>query len=160
MSGWTPAQTVGPFFHFGLDWMDNSDLVDPAGPGALQLQGVVYDGDGQPVPDAVIELWQAPLFGRALTAGDGSYRFTVTKPGPGPGPQAPHIDVSLFARGLLQRLVTRLYFPDEQAANGCDPVLLAVPEERRATLVAGQSGGCLRFDVHLQGPGETVFFAY
>ncbi len=160
MSGWTPSQTVGPFFRFGLDWMDNSDLVDPAAPGAVELRGVIHDGDGAGVPDAVIELWQAPRFGRALTAEDGSYRFTITKPAPGPGPQAPHIDVSLFARGLLQRLVTRIYFPDEQAANGSDPVLLQVPGERRSTLIAERSAGCLRFDVHLQGPRETVFFAY
>lgn len=156
----TPSQTIGPFFRFGFEWMVDPNLVDPTSPGALCVVGTVYDGAGAAVPDAVVEVWQPPRFGRVLTEGDGSFRFTTVKPEPGPGGQAPHIDVSLFARGLLQRAVTRVYFPDEAAANTSDPVLAEVPEERRATLVAVEDSGCLRFDMHLQGPRETVFFAY
>lgn len=156
----TPSQTIGPFFSFGLDWMENSDLVSPGSAGALELRGAVFDGDGQPVPDAMIELWQPPRFGRAFTREDGSYRFTTVKPPPGPGDQAPHVDVSVFARGLLQRVVTRIYFPDEPAANASDPVLSRISEARRVTLVAEREDGRLRFDVHLQGLRETVFFAY
>ncbi len=148
----TPSQTIGPFFRFGLDWMDASGLAPTGSGDAVEVRGVVYDGAGAPVPDAVLELWQPPRFGRVMTEADGSYRFTAV-------PDAPHIDVSLFARGLLQRVVTRLYFPG--AAAESDPVLAAVPEERRPTLFAAEeAGGCLRFDVHLQGPRETVFFAY
>ncbi|HVA73229.1 MAG TPA: hypothetical protein VNF71_01515 [Acidimicrobiales bacterium] len=156
----TPSQTIGPFFSFGLEWMAAPDLVDPASPGAIELVGTVYDGAGAGVPDAVVEIWQPPLFGRALTGADGSFRFTTVKPAPGAKGDAPHVDVSLFARGLLQRVVTRIYFPDEETANASDPVLAEVPEDRRATLVAVSKDGCLRFDLHLQGPRETVFFAY
>lgn len=155
----TPSQTIGPFFHFGLDWMAHPDLVDPDSPGALRLVGTVYDGAGEAVPDALVEVWQPPVFGRVLTGLDGSFRLTTVKPEGGSGGQAPHIDVSLFARGLLQRAVTRIYFPGE-AANAADPVLAEVPEDRRATLLAVEEPGCLRFDMHLQGPRETVFFAY
>ena len=155
----TPSQTIGPFFHFGLEWMAGTDLVDPSSPGAIRLVGTVYDGAGAAVPDAVVEVWQPPRFGRVLTGADGSFRFTTVKPQPGPGRQAPHIDVSLFARGLLQRVVTRVYFPGE-VANASDPVLAEVPDDRRGTLVAVEDAGCLRFDLHLQGPRETVFFAY
>jgi len=155
----TPSQTIGPFFRFGLEWMADADMVDPASPGAICLVGTVYDGAGAAVPDAVVEVWQPPRFGRALTEADGSFRFTTAKPEPGPGGEAPHLDVSLFARGLLQRVVTRAYFPGE-AANASDPVLAEVPDDRRATLVAVEDAGCLRFDLHLQGPRETVFFAY
>jgi protocatechuate 3,4-dioxygenase alpha subunit len=157
----TPSQTIGPFFRFGLDWAADADLVLPGSPGARELRGVVYDGEGLPVPDAMIEMWQQPRFGRALTEADGSYRFTTVKPpNSGLAGYAPHIDVSVFARGLLQRLVTRIYFPDEADANAIDAVLASVPTGRRATLVAGCGPGGLLFDVHLQGSEETVFFAY
>ncbi len=156
----TPSQTIGPFFRFGLDWMDRSNVVAPGSPGVLELRGVVYDGEGLGVPDGLIELWHTPHFERALTDADGSYRVTTVKPEVAPAGQAPHIDVSLFARGLLQRLVTRIYFPDEAAANASDPVLSRVPADRRATLVATACAGALRFDIHLQGPEETVFLAY
>jgi protocatechuate 3,4-dioxygenase alpha subunit len=147
----TPSQTVGPFFSFGLDRIDASGLAPDGPPGPVEVRGVVYDGEGSPVPDAVLELWQPPRFGRVMTGPDGSYRFMVLR-------DTAHIDVSLFARGLLQRLVTRLYFP---GASPSDPVLALVPEHRRETLIAAeQEDGCLRFDVHLQGPRETVFFAY
>ena len=148
----TPSQTIGPFFRFGLDWMDASGLVPDGSPRAVEVRGVVYDGEGVPVPDAVLEAWQPPRFGRVMTEPDGSYRFTAV-------PDTAHVDVSLFARGLLQRVVTRMYFTDAAAAS--DPALVEVPQGRRATLVATEEAdGCLRFDVHLQGPLETVFFAY
>jgi protocatechuate 3,4-dioxygenase alpha subunit len=156
----TPSQTIGPFFRFGLDWMDAADLVHPSTAGARQLRGRVFDGEGIEVPDAVIEIWQPPRFGRCLTDTDGSYRFTVAAPEIRDDGQAPHLSVSLFARGLLDRLVTRVYFPDFGDANAADPVLAAVPPDRRDTLVAVAEPGCLRFDAHLQGPRETVFFVF
>lgn len=148
----TPSQTVGPFFRFGLDWMEGAES-------GIDLRGAVHDADG-PVPDAVIEVWASPRFARALTEPDGSYHLKISRPGPGDDGSAPHLDVSLFARGLLQRLVTRVYFPDEPDANAADPVLALVSEERRRTLVARPEPEGLRFDVHLRGPDETVFFAY
>jgi protocatechuate 3,4-dioxygenase, alpha subunit len=185
--GPTPSQTVGPFFGFALPRPGGAALVDPADPDAVVLSGRLLDGAGEPVPDGLIELWQAnrhgryahpeddrddlPLepgftgFGRAPTRSDGSFRFVTVKPGrvPGPGgaPQAPHLAVSVFARGLLHRLVTRIYFPDEAAANAADPVLASIPEpELRETLVAvAEEGGGLRFDIHLQGERRTAFFA-
>lgn len=155
----TPSQTVGPFFRFGLEWMQHHAIAAPGGPGASEISGAVYDGTGLAVPDAMLEFWSAPHFQRCMTANDGSYRLVVPRPDP-IGDQAPHVDVSVFARGLLQRLVTRIYFPDEEAANASDPVLALVPPQRRRTLVATGTGGRFRFDVHLQGPQETVFFAY
>jgi protocatechuate 3,4-dioxygenase, alpha subunit len=180
----TPSQTVGPFFHIGLPDDGGSELVAPEHPHAIHLAGTVYDGEGQPVNDALIELWQAnrdgrydhpedaredvPLeqgfrgFGRTGTDDSGGYRFVTVKPGPVPHPdggmQAPHIDVSVFARGLLKRLVTRIYFPDEGERNDSDPVLSSVEPERRAALVAREEDGALRFDIHMQGDRETPFF--
>jgi protocatechuate 3,4-dioxygenase, alpha subunit len=169
----TPSQTIGPFFRFGMDWMV-PDLVAPGGPGAVTVSGRVIDGAGAPVPDALIEIWQADSlgrfppesepgwtgFGRCLNDGGGEFGFTIVKPGPVDG-QAPHIDVSVFARGLLQRLVTRIYFPDEGEANEIDPVLCSVPgHAARASLIAAADGGGLRFDIYLQGQLETAFFAY
>ena len=185
----TPSQTVGPFFHIGLpderaDLFTNQ-LVSPDDRDAVRIHGVVLDADGAPVNDALLETWQAnrhgryahpedgredvPLeegfdgFGRTHTDGDGRYEFVTVKPGVVPGrdgrPQAPHIEVSVFARGLLKRLATRLYFPDEAEANEDDPVLSALEPEARATLVAREEDGALRFDVRLQGENETAFFA-
>ena len=169
----TPSQTVGPFFNIGLPGDNPPELVAPSAEGALRLRGVVYDGEGEAVPDALIEIWQADRagryadgfrgFGRAETDERGSYLFVTVKPGPVPAPggglQAPHIAVSVFARGLLKRLVTRIYFPDEQEANAADPVLSAVDPARRETLIARSDGGeGLRFDIRFQGDGETVFF--
>jgi protocatechuate 3,4-dioxygenase, alpha subunit len=173
-AGPTPSQTVGPFFACGLSWMDGRDLVAPGAPGAVSLVGRVLDGDGAGVPDALVEIWQADAsgrfgeesgagwtgFGRCPTDDDGGYRFTTVKPAPVDGDQAPHIDVSVFARGLLQRLVTRVYFPDEERANRTDPVLASVDGQARRTLVATAEGDVLRFDIHLQGDAETVFFEY
>jgi len=188
----TPTQTVGPYLSLGLPWPDGPDVVPDGTPGAVLIGGTVVDGTGALVPDALVETWQADPdgrfdhpadprgrrrpaepsfrgFGRCLTGRDGSYRIVTLQPGPLPSPdggtEAPHIDVSVFARGLLGRLVTRIYFPGERAANQADPVLRAVADPgRRATLIAaaqpgppGGPGG-FRFDIHLQGDQETIFF--
>lgn len=220
--GQTPWQTVGPFFHFSLPWRGGADLIggvdigarpelmapghyllrEPAAPTAvsgrrIEIIGQVFDGQGAPVPDALLEIWQAnaagryvcsadprgelPLeagfigFGRAASDADGSYRILTIMPGRVPGPrgalQAPHIAVGVLGRGLLKRLVTRIYFEGE-AGNDADPILALVPPARRATLIArrvaqaagvGAAGGkaaaaVYRFDLRLQGERETVFF--
>jgi protocatechuate 3,4-dioxygenase alpha subunit len=154
--GLTPSQTVGPFLHIGLP---NAAEAVPAGsPGSVRVYGRVLDGAGEPVPDALVEFWEAGgLFARSDTLGEG-FDVVVSKPAPLEG-QAPHFAISVVARGLLKRVVTRMYFPDESTANAADPVLMGVPEARRATLVAAREGdGSLRFDIRLQGDGETVFF--
>jgi protocatechuate 3,4-dioxygenase alpha subunit len=170
----TPSQTVGPFFAIGLPWPEGPHAVPVGTPGALWLRGRVVDGAGEPVPDALIETWQADPsgrygaegfrgFARAATDDDGHYAILTVKPGPVPGPdgsiQAPHLAMSVFARGLLNRVVTRVYFPDEEAANAADPVLATVPAEARATLVARAGPDGYVFDIRLQGDDETVFFA-
>jgi protocatechuate 3,4-dioxygenase alpha subunit len=168
----TPSQTVGPYLSIGLPWEDGPDVVPEGTAGEILIWGTVFDGAGEIVPDALIETWQADAngrfdhpddprgavkgfrgFGRCPTDNDGSYSIRTVMPGALPG-QAPHIDVSVFARGLLHRVVTRIYFADDAS----DPVLASVPEERRNTLIAVKSGGGYRFDVRLQGEGETVFF--
>lgn len=178
----TPSQTVGPFFSHALPWPDGPYVVPDGTPGAVWLRGRVLDGAGEPVPDALVETWQAdpdgrfahpddprgPVtgfrgFGRCPTDPDGRYAILTRKPGPVPGPdgrpQAPHVDVSVFARGLLDRVVTRAYFGDEERANAADPVLASVTDaDARATLVAEPTGDGYRFDVRLQGDRETVFF--
>ena len=179
----TPSQTVGPFFALpgGLPWPDGPELVADGTPGAIVVWGRLFDGAGEPVPDGLIEIWQADAdgrfnhphdprerptsfrgFGRCATGTDGGFWFRTVKPGPLPTPsgnvEAPHIDVTVLARGLLHRVVTRVYFPDEQAANDSDPVLSQVPPERRGTLIAAENDG-LHFDIRLQGDDETVFFA-
>jgi protocatechuate 3,4-dioxygenase, alpha subunit len=154
----TPSQTVGPFFGFALPFRGQEAAVDPASPGALRIEGVLLDGEGQPVPDGLLELWHGDQFARCPTDPEGAFHAVVRKPA-GEGGQAPHLHVLVLARGLLKPVVTRLYFPDEAAANAADPVLALVEPERRATLVARDEGGVLRFDVRLQGEGETVFFA-
>ena len=207
--GQTPWQTLGPFFHTSLPWKGGADLVGrsdigvradliPAGHDLLHRQGargaiggrvidiagVVFDGDGAPVPDALIEIWQAnaagrynspadardtiPIeadftgFGRAATGEDGGYRFRTVLPGRVPGPgnslQAPHAALSVLGRGLLKRLVTRVYFEDGEG-NDEDPILALAASERRGTLIARREGPSgYRFDIHLQGEHETVFF--
>jgi protocatechuate 3,4-dioxygenase, alpha subunit len=162
----TPAQTIGPFFH-GLLTRSLAEPPRAGAPGTFELRGRVLDGAGAPVNDALVELWQtdgrACLFARAATDAAGEYRFVTRKlPGAPLGdgrPQAPHADVSLFARGLLHRLVTRVYFPDEPEANARDPLLASIPDPAaRARLVARMDGeGALRFDVVLQGELETPF---
>jgi protocatechuate 3,4-dioxygenase alpha subunit len=180
----TPSQTVGPFLHIALAWADGADVVADDAPGALWLRGRVYDGAGVPVPDALVETWQADVhgrfdhpddprgaatappgfrgFGRCATGPDGEWAIRTVKPGAVPTAsaqsQAPHVDISLFARGLLDRVVTRLYFSDEADANDVDPVLRTVPADRRGTLVAERTDDGYHLDVRLQGDGETVFF--
>jgi protocatechuate 3,4-dioxygenase, alpha subunit len=181
----TPSQTIGPFYHFSLPFPGGERLVHPDDPDAVRIAGTVYDGAGEPVTDAMVESWQAnragryahpeddrddlPLeegftgFGRCPTDGDGRYEFVTVKPGSVPGPegrtQAPHIDVMIFARGLLRQLVTRIYFPDEEEANAADPVLSSIEDsELRQTLVATDEGNALCFDIYLQGENQTAFF--
>ena len=181
----TPSQTVGPFFAIGMPWDAGPMAVPEDTPGAIRITGTVYDGAGTRVPDAMIETWQADSDGRfadlhgygeqsqlpgfrgfarfAAEDGDGGFEIVTVKPGPLPGPgatmQAPHIDVSVFARGMLHRCVTRFYFADEPDANAADPVLATVPAERRSSLIAQPIDGGYRIDIHLQGQDETVFFA-
>jgi protocatechuate 3,4-dioxygenase alpha subunit len=175
----TPSQTIGPFLAIALPWADGPDVVAPSTPGQITITGYVRDGAGVAVPDAMLETWQADPagrfdhpddprgaihgfrgFGRCPTADDGSYWISTLKPGPLPlpdgGTEAPHINVSIFARGLLDRVVTRIYFADSD--NSADPVLAAIDADRRATLIATPLEGGYRFDIHLQGPQETVFF--
>lgn len=206
--GHTPSQTVGPFFHYGLPWKGGADLVGDQAIGArldlipqghdhlaaphqrgaiagdvIEIVGTVLDGAGAPIPDAMVEIWQANAggryaapqddrvdlaldkdfigFGRSSTAVDGTYRFRTIRPGRVPGPgntlQAAHIAVSVLGRGLLKRLATRLYFPDAPE-NEYDPILALVPEARRSTLIARADGqNTYRFDIVLQGERETVF---
>jgi protocatechuate 3,4-dioxygenase alpha subunit len=180
----TPSQTVGPYLHIGLSWLTTTQVAAPDCPGEhVTIRGRVLDGDGKPIPDGMVEIWQADAhgkyahpedtqdkpgtpgfrgFGRVPTGADGEFQFDTIKPGPVPDPQggwqAPHILVSVFMRGLLIRAVTRMYFPDEPA-NATDRILQAVPAERRGTLVARRQGaGELLWDIHMQGPEETVFF--
>jgi protocatechuate 3,4-dioxygenase, alpha subunit len=154
----TPSQTVGPFFAIGLGATVDAHVVAEGSTGALRLSGQVLDGDAHPVPDAVIETWQPEGVGRSATDDEGHFSVLTVKPSQNDGAHAPHIDVSVFARGLLTRLITRVYFPDESAANAADPVLRSLGSEERATLIAVSDGGGLRFDIHLQGGRETVFF--
>jgi protocatechuate 3,4-dioxygenase alpha subunit len=184
--GATTSQTVGPFFTIGLTRMNRSELAGPGVSGErVTVEGRVVDGDGVPIPDAVIEIWQAnsfgkyahpedlqdkPLesgflgYGRVPTDDGGRFSFTTIKPGAVPGPdgkmQAPHLAVSVFMRGLLKRLVTRIYFPDE-AGNADDFVLNLVEASRRGTLIARAvlgKAGVLEWNVVMQGESETVFF--
>ncbi len=202
MSDITPSQTVGPFFAYGLaphsrcawqpsdiyDWKDTvgANLVTPDATGEkIRIEGCVTDGDGQPINDAMVEIWHADSqgryasprdtrarpntqfkgFGRSATDKDGVYSFDTIKPGAVPGPngqqQAPHIVVCVYSRGMLRQVYTRLYF-DGEAANGADPILNLVPAERRGTLIAHKEsrGGQMlyRFDIRMQGEHETVFF--
>jgi protocatechuate 3,4-dioxygenase, alpha subunit len=185
--GLTPSQTVGPFLGMGLPWPDGPTVVAEDTPGAITITGTLTDGAGDPIPDGLIETWQADPagrfnhpddprgapaggpafrgFGRCPTGPDGSYRIITLRPGALPSPdggtEAPHLDVSVFARGLLDRVVTRIYFSDEAAANTADPVLGTVGPDRRETLIAVAEPGAAgryRFDIRLQGAGETVFF--
>jgi protocatechuate 3,4-dioxygenase alpha subunit len=182
----TPSQTTGPYLEIGLiGGPISSRLVEGSDPRAIHLSGTLLDGAGDPVPDGMIEIWQAnaagrfahpaddreeiPVeegftgFGRSATSSAGRFEFVTVKPGRVPYVdgqlQAPHLLVGVFARGLLKRLATRMYFPDEGAANAEDPVLLGLDPGERATLVAREADGALRFDIVLQGPGQTTFFA-
>ena len=182
----TPSQTVGPYFSMRLPWPEGPYVAPEGADGAITIYGRLYDGAGDPIPDGLIETWQAdqegrfahpddprgPVpdgdltfrgFGRCATGHDGTYKIVTLKPGALPfgdgRTEAPHIDVSVFSRGMLDRSVTRIYFPDETAANEADPVLQAVAAGRRATLIAAPAGeNLLRFDIRMQGQDETVFF--
>jgi protocatechuate 3,4-dioxygenase alpha subunit len=179
----TPSQTVGPFFAIALPWAGGAEVVPPGTAGAVSIRGRVLDGAGEPVADALVESWQADPaggfdhpddprgraahafggFGQCATGADGGFRILTVKPGPLPAPgggvEAPHLDVSVFARGLLSRLVTRIYFPDEAEANAADPMLRSIADPAaRATLIAVAEEGGLLFDIRLQGDDETVFF--
>jgi protocatechuate 3,4-dioxygenase, alpha subunit len=182
----TTSQTIGPYLRIGLEWMVIEDLAPQGVKGEpVRIEGRVFDGDGKPVSDAAVELWQAngqgkyaspedsqekPLepgfrgFGRSLTDEAGAFRFRTVKPGRVPGPdgklQAPDLSVTVFMRGLLKQLVTRMYFPDDPA-NADDPVLRLVPAERRSTLIASKrADGTLEWNLVLQGKNETVFFDF
>jgi protocatechuate 3,4-dioxygenase alpha subunit len=173
----TPSQTVGPYLSIAMRWADGELVVPEETPGAFWIRGRVLDGADEPISDAVIETWQAGAdgafvmdadaqgfrgFGRCVTVDDGSWAIHTIKPGPVPGvdgrPQAPHIDVTVFARGLLKHAITRIYFSDEAGANASDDVLRHVEPERRPTLIAARAEGGYRLDIRLQGPDETVFF--
>jgi protocatechuate 3,4-dioxygenase alpha subunit len=175
----TPGQTVGPFFGFALPYERGGELVPAHHPDAVRLHGTVFDGHGEPVPDALLEIWQADGsgrvvrepgsmfrdgytftgFGRVAVDNVGHYDFTTVEPGAVDG-GAPFIAMTVFARGLLNRLFTRIYLPGHPA-NGSDPLLSALPEDRAATLVAGRDGErSLRFDVRLQGDEETMFLTF
>jgi protocatechuate 3,4-dioxygenase alpha subunit len=167
-AGRTPSQTVGPYLHIGLDWLAAGQVIGTRGD--LLLTGTVYDGAGVPVDDALIETWQAdaagryggllddlPLgFGRTATDSAGRYRLRTDRPGAAPG-DASHLHVLIFMRGLLKPLLTRIYWPGDPAI-GSDPVLQRVPAARRASLLATAGDASqLHWDIHLQGPLETVF---
>ena len=186
----TPSQTVGPYFAYGLTpeqygypfkELVGNDLTTPETAGQrIQIVGCVYDGEGNTVPDAMIEIWQADAqgryahpddprgsnstfvgFGRMGTGTDAENRFVfeTIKPGTVDADQAPHISVIVMMRGLLTHTFTRIYFSDEETANAEDPVLSSVDQERRGTLIANKTEGSVyQFDIHMQGDQETVFF--
>lgn len=186
MSHPTTSQTVGPYFTIGLDPLNRTQIASPQIAGErITIQGQVLDGNGEPVPDALLETWQANAegryihpedlqseagnteffgFGRIPTDANGSFRFTTIKPGPVPGPegtmQAPHIVVSVFMRGLLMRLITRIYFLGDPR-NEKDYVLNLIEPARHSTLMAkpaAEDKSLLVWNVNLQGENETVFF--
>lgn len=185
-TGWTPSQTVGPYLHIGLDWLNTTELAtaDVAGERCI-IQGQLSDADGAPIPDGMIEIWQAnsygkyvhPLdqrdltieksfagFGRTPTDAQGRFRFSTIKPGRVPAAngvmQAPHILVSIFARGLIKQLVSRIYFPGDD--HDADPVMMHIPAERRPTLIAkvvSEQTGLYEWNIAIgSGQHETVFF--
>jgi len=174
----SPGQTVGPFFHYGLPYPGSNELMPPGDPDAIRLHGTVFDGAGKPVPDALIEVWQTDSvgtivaaegslhrdgwtftgWGRAATDPLGHYSFTTLTPGSSSSGQAPFFAVTVFARGLLDALFTRAYLPQGSVAE--DPLLAELDPIRRNTLICQAETGGYRFDIHLQGPDETVFLAY
>lgn len=183
----TPSQTAGPFFHYMLTpeqsgypyvGLAGARVADDTVAGNhIRFCGTLFDGLGKPLPDALIELWQADAqgryahpadprssnaafkgFGRAATDSTGRFVFDTIKPGAIGDGQSPHITLIIFARGGQNHLYTRVYFDDEPAANAQDPVLLSVPSDRRQTLIAAKHGADYRLDIRLQGDGETVFF--
>ena len=189
----TPGQTIGPFFGYSLPYPGDSELVPGGHHDAIRLHGTVYDGAGAPIPDALIEIWQADEagqvaqragslrrnahqgtsgayfldtstftgFGRAAVDNAGEYAFQTLLPGPTEPGRAAFFCLTIFARGLMNRLFTRAYVPAEEAVLDADRFLASVPAERRATLLATANGErSLRFDIRLQGGDETVFITY
>lgn len=177
----TPGQTIGPFYGYALPYEKGEQLVPLGHPLAVRLHGVVTDGNGAVVPDALLEIWQADAngevptadgslvrdgytftgFGRAAVDNVGHYTFTTVDPGPTEPGRAPFIALTIFARGLLNRLFTRIYLPEDTEALANDPLLRSLPEDRRRTLVAEREpDGSLRFDIRMQGEAETVFLTY
>jgi protocatechuate 3,4-dioxygenase alpha subunit len=176
----TPGQTVGPFYGYALPYPGDNELVRPGHRDAIRLHGTVYDGAGNPVPDALLEIWQAGPdgqvpqaegslrrdgwtftgFGRTAVDDNGYYSFTTVEPGATEAGSAPFFAMTIFARGLLNRLFTRIYLPGDEAALAADRLLGTVAEDRRSTLVATRDEDGYRFDVRLQGEGETVFLQF
>lgn len=176
----TGGQTIGPFFGYALPYAGDSELVRPGSADAIRLHGRVIDGAGAGVPDALIEVWQADAdgtivqragslhrdgwtftgFGRAATNATGEYSFTTIAPGAAAGGGLPFFAITVFARGLLNRLFTRCYLPAPEHVLAADRLLGALPAERRATLVAAADGDGYRFDITLQGDNETVFLTF
>lgn len=189
----TPGQTIGPFFGYAsgyeqvhLPWRDGNLLINPAHPKAVRLTGTVYDGNGDPIPDAMLEIWQADEngeipqksgslvrdgftftgWGRGTVDNEGTYTFSTVDPGATEEGKAPFIHLVIFARGLLNKLHTRIYLPDDEAALAQDPLLSSLDETRRQTLIARRDDeGALHFDVWIQATGEhadkeTVFLEF
>ncbi|MBX6389883.1 MAG: protocatechuate 3,4-dioxygenase subunit alpha [Frankia sp.] len=177
----SPAQTIGPYYAMALEYPDGPDVAPAGHPDTIVLHGGVYDGAGVPIPDALLEFWQlAPDgsvpgvpgslrrdglgftgFGRVSANGAGRWRLRTLPPGAPAGGGLPHIAVTVFARGLLSNLFTRIYLPADAAEPERDPLLAGLPPEQRATLIAvAESERVFRFDIRLQGPGETVFLTY
>lgn len=177
----TPGQTIGPFYGYALPFEKDNELVNQAHPNSVRLHGVVYDGNGEVIPDALLEIWQADEdgnvvsregslvrdgytftgWGRTAVDNVGHYTFTTVNPGATDQGKAPFIMLTVFARGLLNRLFTRIYLPEDTAALANDPLLASLSEAERQTLIATrEADGSLRFDVRLQGENETVFLSY
>jgi protocatechuate 3,4-dioxygenase alpha subunit len=176
----TPGQTIGPFFGYALPYEGGNQLVPLGHPAAIRLHGTVYDGAGDPVPDALIEIWQADTdgrivaeagslhrdgyiftgWGRAATDNTGSYSFTTISPGRTEPGRPAFFAMTLFARGLLDRLFTRVYLPADPPTLTSEPLLMSLDAERRAAMVAVPDADGLCFDIRLQGDGETVFLSY
>lgn len=174
----TPGQTIGPFYGYALPFERGHELVPPRTPGAIRFHGTVTDGDGEPVPDVMLEIWQTDAdghvprsagslrrdgwtftgWGRVSTDDEGHFSFSTVEPGACESGTAPFILVTVFGRGLLNRLFTRAYLPD--AATADDPLLQSLPEDRRHSLIAERDEHGLRFDIRLQGENETVFLRY
>lgn len=174
----TPGQTIGPFYGYALPFERGNELVPPGVPGSIRLHGRVTDGKGRPVPDVLLEIWQADGdgnivrtggslhrdgwtftgWGRVATDDEGYFSFTTVEPGATDPGRAPFIAITVFGRGLLNRLFTRAYVPGPDCAD--EPLLTSLPEDRRQTLIAERDAQGLRFDIRLQGENETVFLRF
>ncbi|MGO2327242.1 protocatechuate 3,4-dioxygenase subunit alpha [Glutamicibacter arilaitensis] len=177
----TPGQTIGPFYGYALPFEKDNELVSQANPHSVRLHGVITDGKGEIIPDALLEIWQADEhgnvvsrdgslvrdgytftgWGRVAVDNAGHYTFTTVNPGATEAGKAPFIMLTVFARGLLNRLFTRIYLPEDTEALAADPLLASLSEAERSTLIATrEADGSLRFDIRLQGENETVFLSY